>query len=80
MSGHAQEIETPLPLCTGCNKHPADIKEYVNMGQAEDMTPDDFVRREEGTYNPENGHFLCTSCYIKAGQPSVKYPGRWIAP
>jgi hypothetical protein len=41
------------------------------------MTPDDFVWREEGTLNRETGHFLCTSCYIKAGMPSS--PRGWVA-
>lgn len=80
MTAQSQETEVPVPICIGCNKHPDEIKEYVAMGQLEDMTPDDFVREEEGTYNPSNGHFLCTSCYINAGMPSVKYPGRWITP
>ena len=80
MTDQSQEIDTPSPLCIGCNKHPEDLAEYVAMGRVEDMTPDDFVREEEGTYNPKNGHFLCTTCYIKAGEPSRPYPRRWVAP
>jgi hypothetical protein len=34
------------------------------------------VREEEGTYNPANGHFLCTHCYIAAGMPSLSAPRR----
>ena len=34
------------------------------------MTPDAYVRAEEGTYNRENGHFLCTDCYVRASMPS----------
>lgn len=68
----------PDPICTGCNKRPDDIEEYVDMGKAEEMTPDEFVRTEEGTYNKDNGHFLCTECYIRAGQPSS--PRGWTAP
>ena len=37
-----------------------------------------YVRRGEGTYNRDNGHFLCTPCYIKAGMPSS--PRGWRAP
>jgi hypothetical protein len=29
----------------------------------------DYVRREEGTFNRENGHFLCDRCYISHGMP-----------
>jgi len=68
----------PNPICTGCNKRPEEIDEYIEIAEIEEITPDDFVREEEGTYNPENGHFLCTNCYIKAGMPSS--PKGWIAP
>lgn len=66
------------PLCTGCGKHPDQIEEYVEIAADEDMTPDAYVRSEEGTYNPENGHFLCTSCYVRAGMPSGERG--WVAP
>jgi hypothetical protein len=42
------------------------------------LTPDRYVQAEEGTLNPQNGHFLCTSCYIEAGMPSS--PAGWVAP
>lgn len=42
------------------------------------MTADQYVRTEEGTYNPANGHFVCTPCYIEIGMPSS--PTGWIAP
>lgn len=41
-------------------------------------TPTSFVQMEEGTYNPENGHFLCTDCYIAAGMPTA--PQGWKCP
>lgn len=68
------------PFCIGCNKRPIELDEYVDAAAEESMEPDDYVRAEEGTYNPENGHFLCTGCYIKAGQPSLPYPDGWKAP
>jgi hypothetical protein len=68
----------PPPLCTGCNKHPAQIDEYVDAAEAEAMTPDEYVTKEEGTFNYSNGHFHCTACYIAAGSPSA--PGGWQAP
>jgi hypothetical protein len=70
----------PTPICMGCKKRPEEIPEYTDREIIAGMTPDDYVQREEGTYNPENGHFLCTECYIKAGQPSRPYPRRWICP
>lgn len=68
------------PICVGCKKCPHEIDEYVEAAAEEDMTPTEYVRKEEGTFNPENGHFLCTDCYIKAGQPSKPYPDTWRAP
>ena len=56
--------------CVGCNKKPSEISEYVDMVEAgEYKTANDAVRNNEGTYNPSNGHFYCTSCYIKKGMP-----------
>ncbi|HYE39172.1 MAG TPA: hypothetical protein VEB23_04525 [Ramlibacter sp.] len=66
------------PVCTGCKKRPAELDEYTELAADENMTPDEYVRKEEGTYNPENGHFLCTNCYVEAGMPSS--PQGWVAP
>lgn len=64
-------FDPPKPICTGCNKTPGDIEEYVDMAvEYKYHDVDAWVRRHEGTYNPENGHFLCTDCYVKAGMPS----------
>lgn len=72
------EVETIKPICVGCDKRPDELDEYSPDSTGEDMTPDEYVKFGEGTYNPSNGHFLCTSCYIKAGQPSS--PRGWVAP
>lgn len=64
--------------CIGCNKAPAEIDEYVEFSAMDEMSPEEFVRRQEGTYNPVNGHFVCTDCYIKMGQPSSRRG--WQAP
>lgn len=67
------------PLCTGCKKHPDEIEEYQDPEIRDpNQSADDYVRAEEGTYNRENGHFLCTDCYIAAGMPSS--PRGWVAP
>lgn len=56
--------------CNGCKKHPNDIDEYTYLAELEGYSSNvEFVKREEGTYNRYNGHFWCTSCYIKAGMP-----------
>jgi hypothetical protein len=65
-------------LCIRCGKEPHEIEEYVDAAAAEDMTPEQYVRSEEGTFNRENGHFACTACYIEMGMPSS--PRGWEAP
>lgn len=66
------------PICIGCNKHPDQIEEYQPNETESGLNAEDYVRQEEGTYNPFNGHFLCTDCYIKVGMPTA--PGGWVAP
>ena len=69
------------PICTGCNKRPKEIDEYIEAvagRENKNISPSDYVKTEEGTYNPTNGHFLCTICYIEAGMPSS--PEGWKAP
>jgi hypothetical protein len=65
-------------ICIGCGKTPDQIEEYIDAASALDMTPAEYVRSEEGTFNPDNGHFACTGCYIAMGMPSS--PRGWIAP
>lgn len=74
---------TDKPICIGCGKTPDQLLEYVEASSPEEyggrgITPDEYVRREEGTYNPANGHFACTSCYYKMGAPTTKTG--WKAP
>lgn len=61
-----------------CKKTPSQIQEYIDIAKVENTTPDQYVWEEEGTLNRENGHFLCTSCYIAVGQPSSSRG--WICP
>lgn len=67
------------PVCIGCNRTPSQIEEYIEAAAEDGMSPDAYVRSEEGTYNPANGHFACTLCYVKMGMPSAPGPG-WRAP
>lgn len=69
-----------IPICIGCNKSADEIEEYIESAKESEMTVEQYIREEEGTYNPENGHFVCTDCYIKMGMPSKPYPEKWIAP
>lgn len=67
-----------IPICTYCGKRPHQLEEYIVAAAYLEMTPDEYVREEEGTYNISNGHFACTDCYIAIGQPSSREG--WVAP
>lgn len=69
------------PICTGCDRSPSEIEEYVEAAAAEPdhyANADEYVREEEDTFNAMNGHFLCTVCYVRAGMPSSERG--WVAP
>lgn len=61
--------------CTGCGKTPDQL--WRAEAELEGMTPDEYAM-EDGTFNETNGHFLCDSCYIKAGMPVSEHG--WKAP
>lgn len=69
------------PICVGCAKRPEEFPFLVEMAEDEGY-PDAkaYVIHEEGTFNRENGHFLCDGCYIRNGQPSKPFPDRWVCP
>lgn len=61
------------PKCVGgCGREFNEIEEYIESAKEENMTIEDYIKNEEGTYNPSNGHFYCTRCYIKLGMPLGK--------
>ncbi len=55
--------------CKNCGKHPCDLEEYKSAALEAEMTPEAYVRKEEGTYNPETDLFYCTPCYVLVGMP-----------
>lgn len=55
--------------CKICGKKPEQISEYITESKLANLTPSEFVRLEEGTYNPTTDLFYCTNCYIKIGMP-----------
>lgn len=75
----------PQVICFRCKQRPEQIMEYVIAAKewtwdaGHEVTPTHYVVHEEGTYNPETGHFACTECYIAIGQPTAPPPG-WKAP
>lgn len=67
-------------VCVGCGREPDQIQEYRLFSRGYGWTPAQFVEREEGTLNPENGHFACSRCYIAMGMPTGEHGKRWVAP
>jgi hypothetical protein len=57
------------PICIVCNKTADELEEYKFGAEENDMTPEDFLIEQEGSYNPSNGHFYCTDCYVKSNCP-----------
>ena len=55
--------------CAVCKRTPDDLSEYIFAANEENITPAEYVEREEGTFNRKTGAFYCTSCYIKIGMP-----------
>lgn len=80
---HNLEDKDMTPQCQGCKKAPNQINELIEMAKAETEDAGEPVHPNEmaemdGTYNPENGHFLCMECYIEKGMPSSRYG--WTCP
>ena len=58
--------------CPYCRRRPHEIDEYVEHAELDSVTPEQFVRIEEGTYSRQHNVFTCTTCYIKIGMPLNK--------
>ena len=55
--------------CPYCDREPVNIPEYVQGAEMEEMTPEQYVKSEEGTYCKKHNLFVCTDCYIRIGMP-----------
>lgn len=65
---------TVSPTCIGCKKKAEEIKSVRFFANEYGMTPDEFIREHEGTYNRfKENKFYCETCYIKAGMPTVNH-------
>ena len=61
--------------CKECGRRPDEIDEYIDQANILNQyysSPNDFVRKEEGTFNRITELFYCTDCYIKIGMPLGK--------
>jgi len=77
------------PMCPYCKRFAADMDEldgflfdseedYADNGPATAEMREAYVGKEEGTFNPANGHFACDGCYVAIGQPSSR--SGWTCP
>jgi len=58
--------------CKECGLKPDEIYEYTDSKAWKDAgvkSATEFVKKEEGTYNPISELFWCTRCYIILGMP-----------
>lgn len=77
-----------VPFCPGCSRFASEMKELDEFitgdpggDEAVPATPEEreeYIRTEDGTYNLENGHFLCDPCYMRLGMPSSEEG--WVCP
>lgn len=58
--------------CKLCGLEPHELKSVNKFAKENGMTPEEFVRELEGTYNKETELFYCDDCYIKLGMPLGK--------
>lgn len=52
------------PFCPACQRQAHEIPDVKMFAKENGLTPEEFVRQEEGTYNPSSEHFLCDRCFI----------------
>lgn len=58
--------------CPYCGKHPNDLEEYVEAAKEENVSVVEYVKYNENTYCQFTGCFVCTSCYVNIGMPSIE--------
>ncbi|CDQ17972.1 hypothetical protein [Halobacillus karajensis] len=55
--------------CIRCQREPKEIQEYVDQANEMEMSPHEYVRMDEGTYDIRTDMFCCTKCYVQMGAP-----------
>ena len=63
-------------VCAKCGKTPSEINEYVTAAAMDGYaTAEEYVRENEGTFDPVHNKFLCTNCYTALGCPVIDAGG-----
>ncbi len=72
------------PYCPGCRQEASNIASVTAYARMEGESPKEWVRKNEGTYNPNNDHFLCDKCFIseedRRGVRLAAPLGKWVCP
>jgi hypothetical protein len=62
-------VTAKRPICKRCGKFAYEIDEYRDMADALHMRSDDYVMEFETTMDHHTLQFLCTPCWLRAGEP-----------
>ena len=57
--------------CPFCNRKPNEIDEYIEGAEENEMSAENYVQMDEGTYHQKTNLFCCTECYVSQGLPSI---------
>lgn len=69
------------PYCFRCGKSASSFEIYEQLYDAgSGATAAEWVREQEGTYNPATNRFACDACYIAIGMPVGPLSVGWKAP
>jgi hypothetical protein len=62
-----KETAKQEPYCRYCEKHASEILEYRMFAAEEGISPEEYIKEQEGTYDEDSNTFVCTDCYIRRG-------------
>jgi len=53
--------------CKVCGKQPHEIEDCVSYAEEYEIAPEEFVRQNNGTYDPKTETFYCMDCFVRTG-------------
>jgi len=53
----------PTPVCTCCDRIARDIPGVKTAAHFMNLTPEDFVRHHDNSYDEKTGDFICDGCF-----------------
>jgi hypothetical protein len=61
----------PTPVCTCCDRIARDIPAVTLAAHFMNLSPEDFVRIHDNSYDEATGEFLCDGCFAIQAQDVV---------